>query len=343
MHAALITGRHQIELREFPEPTPATDGVVVDITACGICGTDVHAFASGREYAPAVCGHEWFGVVSAAGAHAGDAAEGDTVVVAVPPPCERCAACTAGHHDHCSTVLAHATGRAEGAPAHGGFAPRIAIPAARVMTVAADLSTAELAQVEPLTICRHAVRRSQVRPGERAVVLGGGSVGLTTMQCARAAGAGEIIVVEPTAARREMARQLGADQAVDPVEAEEVVRDASGGLGADIVFECAGRPDTIQTAVDLTRKGGTMSLIGFADGDATISPGRWLRKEITVIASLAYERRDFEDALDLLTTGAVDLAPLHTATIGLDELEAALTDLASGTSDQLKVVVDPRR
>ncbi|MEI8241520.1 MAG: alcohol dehydrogenase catalytic domain-containing protein, partial [Actinomycetota bacterium] len=124
MFAALITGKGQLELREFDEPTPSASGVVVDIAYCGICGTDVHAYQSGRPYNPAICGHEWSGTVSAVGGGVKSLSEGDRVVVATPPACGACAACHAGQSDRCQVVFLATLGRDAEAPRHGGFAPR---------------------------------------------------------------------------------------------------------------------------------------------------------------------------------------------------------------------------
>jgi (R,R)-butanediol dehydrogenase/meso-butanediol dehydrogenase/diacetyl reductase len=148
MRAALITGRGRVELREFPEPIPRPDGVVVEIAYCGVCGTDVHAWTSGDPYRPAICGHEWSGVVRAAGAEVEGLSDGDPVVVGVPPPCGRCAPCRAGLAEHCSAVLEVLVGRDPAAPPHGGFAPAIAVPAGRVVRVDAGLAALEPAVVD---------------------------------------------------------------------------------------------------------------------------------------------------------------------------------------------------
>ncbi len=342
MHAALITGKQSVELREFPDPTPALSGVVVDVALCGICGTDIHAWQSGDPYPAAVCGHEWMGVVSAAGADVRSVAEGDRVVVAVPPACGVCTACTAGHATMCTTTLAHATGRHPTAPAHGGFAPSIAVDQKRVLAVAGDLSDVQAAQVEPATVALHAVRRSSLRLGDVAVIQGAGPIGLLTLQIANNGGAGQVIVVEPHSERREMARVLGANVAVHPDDARQVIADATNGLGADIVYECAGLAATVQSAVDLARRGGTMCLIGLASGLATIDPRIWLGKEISVQSALAYTHEEFAMAMAMMADGRLRVEEMHSATVRLEGLSDALAGLSDGTHGWLKVLVDPR-
>jgi (R,R)-butanediol dehydrogenase / meso-butanediol dehydrogenase / diacetyl reductase len=181
-----------------------------------------------------------------------------------------------------------------------------------------------------------------VRLGDIAVIQGAGPIGLSTMQWVRAAGAGVVIVVEPNERRRDLAIALGAHHAVSPgADADQVIKQLTHGLGADIVYECVGRPFAVQSAVDLARRGGSMCLIGLADSDAPISPASWLIKEISVTSSLAYFHEEFEMAMGMIADGRVAVEPLHTSTVGLADLDAALADLASGTSEQTKVLVDP--
>jgi (R,R)-butanediol dehydrogenase/meso-butanediol dehydrogenase/diacetyl reductase len=343
MHAALITGKERVELVEFADPVPHERGVVVDIAYCGICGTDLHAYQNGHPYNPAICGHEWSGTISAVGRSVSSLAEGDRVVVAAAPSCGACTACLAGQAERCQVAFLSALGRDELAPPHGGFAPRIAVAESRVVRTDPGLDDLQAAQVEPLTVGFHAVRHSTLRLGDTAVIQGAGPIGLGTLQWVRAAGAGRIIVIEPNAGRAELARRLGAHDVIGPDDAAHFVAEATNGLGADIVYECVGRAFAIQTAVDLARRGGSMCLIGVADTDAAISPINWLVKEITVTAALAYFREEFEMAMGMIADGRIVTEPLHTSTVSLDGLDAALADLASGQSQQIKVLVDPNR
>lgn len=342
MYAALITGKEAVELQEFPDPVPADKGVVVDIAFCGICGTDIHAFQSGREYNPAICGHEWSGTVSAIGSEVKSIGEGDRVVVSIASACGRCEACRQGQAGYCQRAFLSAVGRDALAPVHGGFAPRIAVAADRVIGMDSALTFEQAAQVEPATVAFHAVRTSHLRLGDTAVIQGGGPIGLGTMQWVRAGGASNVIVVEPNPQRRELAIELGAHHAVEPgAPADELIKGLTHGLGADIVYECVGRGFAVQSAVDLARRGGAMCLVGLPHEEAPITVGSWLVKEIRTTSSLAYVREEFEMAMGMMADGRVRVEPLHTSTVGLDGLGAALADLASGTSTQAKVLVDP--
>lgn len=344
MFAALITGKSKLEMVEFADPTPSATGVVVDVAYCGICGTDIHAYQSGRPYNPAICGHEWTGTISATGADVKGLTEGDRVVVAIAPACGRCAPCRAGQADRCMVSFLSALGREPGAPPHGGFASRIPVEASRVVKAHSALTDEQAAQVEPTTVAFHAVRRSGIRLGDVAVVQGAGPIGLGTLQWVRAAGAGVVVVIEPNEGRRQLARELGAHHSVAPgADADALVKELTHGLGADIVYECVGRPFAVQSAVDLARRGGSMCLIGLAEEDAPITPGSWLIKEIDVTSALAYNHEEFDMVMGMIADGRFRTEPLHSSTVSLDGLDAALADLAGGTSTETKVLVDPRR
>ncbi|MEM9033040.1 MAG: zinc-binding dehydrogenase [Actinomycetota bacterium] len=340
--AALVTGKEQLDLVEFDDPEPSEGVAVVEIAYCGICGTDLHAYQSGRPYTPAICGHEWTGTVSAAGTGTGRIGEGDRVAVAVPPACGFCESCRAGNTTWCETVFAVAAGRDAGAPPHGGFAPSIAVEARRLVPVPGELSEIEGALLEPTTICVHAVRRSNLRLGDLVVVVGAGPIGLLTLAAARVAGAGTTVVVEPNPQRRELATQVGADHVVAPDDAVAFVKELSRGRLADVVFECAGIAPTVQSSADLTRRGGTLGLVGVANDPATIIPAMWVAKELQVQGAVAYTHDDFEVATGLIVDGRLDVAPLHDATSSLAELDGVFAELAAGGSDRTKVLVDPR-
>lgn len=344
MLAALITGKGEVTLKEFPDPTPQPGAVAVQIAYCGICGTDIHAYQSGRAYRPSICGHEWTGTVSAVGVGVSSVTEGDRVVVCVAPPCGICRPCITGDPSHCMTAFLSAIGSDPLAPAHGGFASAIAVAEDRVMKAHPGLTDLQLGQVEPSTVTLHAVRRSGLREGQLVVVQGAGPIGLTTFQWAKALGAGHVVVIEPSPARSELARALGADSVVAPgEEARTHISELSAGLnGADLVYECVGSGPAVQWAADLVRRGGELCLVGVADGEATIVPAGWIAKEISVSTSIAYERHDFTDAMDMLADSKVRIDPLHTKTASLAEFESVLADLATGKSAEIKVLVDPR-
>ena len=320
--AGMITGQETVEFLRFAEEPPGPGCVTVDIALCGVCGTDIASFRSGHLHSPSVCGHEWVGHVGTVGASVHGFDAGDRVVIAVPPACGVCPECRSGLGDHCRNVSAVARGRDPLAPPHGGFARSITVQAGRVLHAHPDLTDEQAAQVEPATVAFHGVRRSRIAPGDTVVVQGAGPIGLFAVQFARAAGAGHVLIVEPSEMRRRVGIEVGASTAVAPDEATDAIQSLTRGIGADVVIECAGVPSLLQTAMDFARPGGVVSLLSFLAQPATVNAARWLAREITVVASNAFTHDDLRRSMTFLADGRVKAEPLHTRTVPLDQLRS---------------------
>jgi (R,R)-butanediol dehydrogenase/meso-butanediol dehydrogenase/diacetyl reductase len=343
MQVGLVTGKRQIELVDMPEPEPSAGRAVVDISYCGICGTDVHAFLSGAPYNPAICGHEWVGMINKLGEQVAGFKEGDRVAIGAGTACGRCATCQRGDTTHCEAVFASVVGMGPTAASHGGFARAISFDAGRLYHVPGPLSDTQAGLLEPATVAVHALRRTPLNLGDTVVVIGAGPIGLLVLQAAKLSGAGSIILIEPELNRRRLGAELGADLTIDPTT-QDTAADLNshlGASGADVVFECAGVPATIQSAVDLARRGGIVSLVGVANGAASIDAAGWLAKEISVVSSIAYLHEDFEICKHLVADGRIQTDPLHTSTVSLEELDSAFTRLAEHPAE-VKILVDPR-
>ena len=343
MMVGLVTGKRHVELRDMPEPAPSAGRAVVEIACCGVCGTDLEAWATGSPYEPAICGHEWAGTVSKLPADVRNLREGDRVAIGIAPACGDCGPCRAGDPAHCLPAFLGMLGRGPLAAAHGGFARAIAVEAARLVPVRAGLSDATAALLEPTAVALHAVRRTGLRVGDGALVLGAGPIGLLVLQCALAAGAGAVVVVEPQRVRRERAKQLGASVVLDPAHDDVAARSrqALGPLGPDVVFECAGAAGTLAQAGALVRRGGTVSLVGLAAQPAEIHPAAWLAQELRLVASLGYEREEFDLVQALLAEGRISSEALVSSRAPLRELPGVFERLHSHP-DEIKVLIDPR-
>jgi 2-desacetyl-2-hydroxyethyl bacteriochlorophyllide A dehydrogenase len=342
MRAALITAAGTAELTDVDAP-PGPGCVCVDITLCGICGTEIGSFRTGVLHSPSVCGHEWVGVVGEVGEDVEASLVGTRVVIGVCAPCGSCPECAAGYAENCRVANLMARGKDPLAPSHGGFAPSIVVAANRVVPADPRLTDEQAAMVEPAAVAFHGIRRSGIRPGDLVVVLGAGPIGLLALQCARASGAGAVIVVEPSPRRQKLARDLGADAAIAPEAAEETVRAASNAVGADVVVEASGVPSLLQTAIDLSRAGGTVTLLSYLASPSEINGARLMARETRLVGANAYTRADFARVMGLIADGRVRTEPLHTRTVGLAELPQTLAELAAGGTDDVKVLVDPRR
>lgn len=340
MRAGMVIGKGQFELRDVDEPAPGACDALVEISLCGICGSDVHAYVEGWPYAPGVCGHEWVGTVAAVGAVVTEVGVGDRVTGGLAPGCGGCAQCRADLGAYCSTSRSRYFGA--DAPVSGGFAPYMSLRADRLVRVPDDVSDGDAAVIEPASVALHAVRRSRMRPGDVVCVVGCGPIGLLSAQCARLAGAGLVIAVEPDATRRELALATSADVAVAPgPELRAAVNEATGGLRADIAIDCAGIPQTIQQSVDMVRSGGSVCIVGVTGSDAVISPIRWITKEVSVDTSLVFTLDEMRAAAGFIADGRIVVAPLVEGTIALDDLPTTIDDLAAKRNTAVKLLVDP--
>ena len=281
------------------------------------------------------------GNVSAIGAGVKSFREGDRVAVGIASACGACPTCLRGDAAHCETAFLGAAGIGPLASPHGGFARSIGIDASRIYGVSDALSDLQAGMLEPLAVAVHALRRTPVLLGDRAVVLGAGPIGCLVLQCAKAAGAGPLVVVDFQESRRALALELGADHAIDPRQ-DDLGRMVSELLGGppDLVLECAGVPSTIDQSVELVRRGGVVSIVGLSNVPAQINPVNWLIKEVRVLSSMAYQHEEFEVAQGLVQDGRVRLEALHTRTIALAELDTCFAELVASPTD-MKVLVDP--
>lgn len=342
MRAGVITGQGRFELIDVDDPSPRPGEVVVAIDRCGICGSEVHAYQEGWPYSPGICGHEWTGLVVALGDGVDGIGTDLRVVGAQAPGCGACRECRADLPNYCRVARSRYSGRMS--PSSGGFAPFLTLDANRVVPVPDGVDAEQAALVEPASVALHAVRRSRLEIGDVTCVVGCGPIGLMVIQCARVAGAGTIIAVEPDDARRDLAVELGADLAVAPgAELRAAVDQHTDGLRADIAFDCAGIPATLQQSVDMVRLGGSVCVVGVTGAEATIQPMRWMMKEVSVDTSLQFTLDEMAIAAELIARGRVRTRELVAATIGLDELPATIDDLATRRLEAIKVLVDPSK
>ena len=338
MQAAVVTGPQQVELIEVDEPVAVPGSVVVEISACGLGGSDREAARTGDLPAPGWFGHEWSGRVVSVGDEVEDRFVGERVLGSVPPPCGRCRRCRAGLGDHCETSLASLVGDAALASPHGAFAPRLRVAADRVTRTPEGLDEVSATFAEPAAVAAHALARAGNVLGDCVVVVGGGTIGLLTVELARLAGAAEILVVEPDGERRDLACTLGADAALAPSDAAvEWLEAQSHGLGADVVIDCAGMSGRVRPSVPtLVRHGGLVVVVG-RGGATALDPDVLVVREVTVRGSIGYQVGDMRRVLALMEEDRLRPDPLVGPTIGVDEVPAAaLAEFGPG-----RVIVRP--
>ncbi len=326
MPAAVYVGSGVIEVQEIPVPELAEQGALVEVSHCGICGTDLHFVLERMGRKGAVFGHEWSGTVVALGAAAANTvALGTAVVVADRAGCGTCRACRAGRPSVC---LDRATPNFFGGT--GAFTRYMHVDASRLLPLPAGLSLRSAALTEPVAIAMHAHTVSGVRPGDRVLVTGAGPVGLLMIAVLKAAGVDDITVSEPAPARRERAAALGATVVTpDALPAPPMGRPVAEPF--TFAFECSGRATAVEAALDQLDRAGTFVFLGTGSEAPRVNHNRVIILELTLIGSYNYDAQGFEAALALLASGRLPLDLLiEPDDVPLDAVGVTISRLGAG-------------
>lgn len=334
MRAARLYGIRDIRLDTIPVPEPGPGQVLLKIASVGICGSDVHYFLDGRigtqvVSAPIILGHEFSAYVAACGAGVQGLKPGQLVAVEPGMPCGTCEPCREGHPNLCLHV------RFCGSPPVDGVLAEYAVmPAANCFPLPAGVSPDEGAMLEPLGIALHTVDLAHLKVGQTAAVFGAGPVGILIAAVARLAGAAEIYVSEPLAARRQFAQRYLGAAVFDPT-AEDVVGAIlrmTDGRGVDVAFEAAGVQETPHQAAAVTRAGGKLVLAGIPADDQLLLTASTVRHRGLTIQLVRRMKHTYPRAVRLLKAGMIDVKPLATHTFPLERAQEAF-ELAAGYGD----------
>ncbi|HEU5306044.1 MAG TPA: alcohol dehydrogenase catalytic domain-containing protein [Acidimicrobiia bacterium] len=338
MDASVYVGDGVLEVQQVAVPEPGPDDVLVEIAQCGICGTDVHLVLERIARPGTVLGHEWAGTIAALGDAVDGWAVGQRVVCGPSPGCGRCRACRAGRPSVCleRPLTDHLDFR-------GAYARYVVAPAAQLLAVPEELSTREAALVEPTAVAMHAVTLSGVTADDRVLVTGAGPVGLLVTAVLHAQGVHDVTVSEPSPVRRERALAVGAARVVEPHELPRARMGAPVDAPFSVAFECSGRADAAESAIDQLDSAGTCVLVGTGHELPRINHNRVIVLENSIIGAYNYDAAGFAPALQLLASGAMPLdALVEPVDISLDDLLPVMRRCAAGELPG-KVMVRPIR
>jgi S-(hydroxymethyl)glutathione dehydrogenase / alcohol dehydrogenase len=348
MRAAVLheVGQPLLIESDLEQPSVSRSQVRVEIAACGVCHSDLSAAVGLVPFQlPVILGHEAVGRVVEVGKDVATLSAGDQVIAALTPACGHCWYCVRDQSHLCETMQDPATVSSSSGVTYrrmanlGAFATEIVVPEAALVKVESDLPPEQIALIgcAVSTGVGAALNTAVVSAGSSVAVFGCGGVGQAIIQGARIAGAATIIALDPLQFKRDVALQLGATDAVDPSADDAVgaVRELTNGRGVDYSFEATGHPETVLTAFEAARRGGTITIVSMPPATATIQlpVGGFFRTGKRLLGSYngsSQVRRDFHRLITFIETGQLDLGAMVTKVIRLDEINEAFRAMQSG-------------
>jgi len=342
MKALLLSSYRHLELADLPTPQPGPGEVLIRVAACGICGSDVHGYdgSSGRRLPPLVMGHEAAGTVAAVDASVKDFREGDRVTFDSTIYCGECPNCLRGDINLCDRRQVLGVSCADYRRA-GAFAEFVAVPARICHRLPGHLPFAEAAMLEAVAVAIHAVNLAQLPPNATALVIGAGTIGVLTLAALRARGGTRVFITDVDQPRLALAEQMGATETLlsDAALQEKILR-LTHNEGVDVVFEAVGRNETVAAAIDATRKGGTVVLIGNISPSVHLPLQKIVTRQIRLQGSCA-SAGEYPQAIKWISSGAIDVKPLITAIAPLEEGASWFARLYAREPNLLKVILTP--
>ncbi len=325
----------EIVLIDVPQPEPAADEVLVETTVTGVCGSDTHAAAGHHPFVPLPYhpGHEVVGIVRALGADVTGVAVDDHVTVEPTLPCWHCKMCTTGRSNLCENLVFFGCGYAQ-----GGMADFFTIPANRLHVVPPGMSDLQAALIEPLSTPVHAVRISGGVRDKAVVIIGAGTIGLLVLAAARHAGARTVVMTDILASKRDRALRLGADSVLDAGRDDlvEAVR-VELGESADVVFDCVAVQPTVDQAVRIADKAGTVVIVGVPTRPVSVPLPIIQDHQIRIQGSATYLPEDYRTAMEIIAADEVRVVDFVTRQFPLGQVADAFAASAGG--EEVKVLL----
>jgi L-iditol 2-dehydrogenase len=343
MKALTLTAYNQFEFGDAPDPEIGENEVLISVKACGICGSDIHGMdgSSGRRIPPIIMGHEASGEITAMGSAVSGWSLGDRVTFDSTVYCGECESCKSGQINLCPdrNVLGVSC---DDYRRHGAFAELVKVPQHILCKIPESVSYEHAAFAEPVSIALHGVNRVPLKPGDSAVVIGAGLIGLLVVQALKAKGAGIVIAVDLDEKRLALAKELGADAALlssdeVPAQVREIVGNDDG---ADVAIEVVGFGPTIQLAIHSVRKGGSIGCVGNLKAEVPFPLQAVVTRELSVFGSCA-SAGEYAEAVEAVANGSIQVEPLISATVDLAEGGEWFHKLHKNEEGLMKVILKP--
>lgn len=343
MKALVLEEYHKLVYKEMPTPKIGENEVLIEVKACGICGSDVHGMdgSSGRRIPPLIMGHEASGILVQKGDHVQDFSEGDRVTFDSTIYCGTCFYCRQGLINLCDNRRVLGVSPKEYRQ-HGAFAEYVAVPEHILYRLPHELSFEQAAMVEPVSIAFHSVALTPISLNDSALVIGAGMVGIFVIQALRAAGCGRIIAVDIEQNRLELAQKLGADYVLSAAQVDvvEEVRKLTDNRGANLAFEVVGNSAALNTAISSLRKGGTLTIIGNLAATVEFPLQEIVTRQIRINGSCA-SCGEYQACLDMIARGKITVDALISKIAPLAEGANWFERLYSKEQGLMKVILTP--
>ncbi len=337
MKAAVFYGEHDLRISEIEKRQPQDNEVIIEVKACGVCGTDLHIYegaeGSTKVDPPIVLGHELSGVVCETGKGVKYLKVGDRVSVDPNDMCGACYFCRIGQNHFCENHIAI------GVTINGGFAEYVTVREKQVYKIPDNITFEEAAMVEPISCCLHRMDLTGVNAGDTVLIIGGGPIGLIMLQLAKFRGAGKLILSEPVEEKRKLGIKLGADLAIDPLKQRlsDTIKEYDI-KNVDKVIECVGSANTVKDALECAGNGGVVMIFGLTDPacEVPVKPYEMFKKELTIKASFI-NPYTFERSISLLTSGKINVKEIITDIVKLEDINKVFED--EGYRKRGKVII----
>jgi 2-desacetyl-2-hydroxyethyl bacteriochlorophyllide A dehydrogenase len=336
MKAAVLKDKRKMVIEEAPDPKAAHGEVVLEMKYVGICGSDLHLYATGLLPPDSIMGHECAGVVVQVGEGVENWKVGDRAAIHGGLPCGKCFLCRNGRSNICIEGSGIGLGHMP-----GGYAELLKVFPGQMVRLPDEVSLKDAALLDPFSTAMHAINLSGFQQGETALVIGAGPIGLCIIQELKLAGAKLVAATELVETRARAAKRFGADPVLKP--GHDDIMERLAGLtdceGPDYVFECVGVADTTTDAFTLVRRAGKVVLVGVCMEPTTVVPVFWMIKELSMQTTMGFRRDEFMRSLDLLHKGVLKTDGLVSETVTLDRLPEAFERLLT-PNQEIKVLVE---
>lgn len=341
MKCVKIEDARKLAVSEMDEPTSKNGSVVFKVESCGICGSDIHYWDSG-EPKGLVLGHEFAGTVIDPG-NRSDLKVGDRITGLPISPCGLCKACKSGNPQYCKLTWSKAVGLS--LTNSGGYAEVSSCRSDLVKKIPDNVSFDQAAMVEPSAVSLHAVNLGKIKKGDKVLVIGGGIIGLMCAEFAKMQGADYVVMLETNEMRGKKAIKYGCvDEfynAMDENTVPKLIEKTIGGF--DVVLECCGNSPAVSEAIMSVRNGGTIVLVGVSLVPVTVPLVMSVMGEVTIQGAIAYTVGEFEEVIELISEGKIDVEKYIDDKVGLDKVQESFERLTSGKDSAVKIIINPNR